>query len=294
MTSAVSILPAQQLALLNDAYRKAVARKRLRMTVATAVFFAVLVIAAIGAEVNPGTFISKIGNFASYFDRIATLESGARVWSDIGEWFWGWKKWLSLLGETILISYVGTLAGAILAFVLNFLAAENTSPARWLQFTVRRLMEFCRTVPDIVFALIFVIAFGLGPMAGVLAIMIHSVGALGKLYSEIVENIDMKPVEGVRSTGASWVSCMRFAVLPQVAAGFASYTLLRFEINVRGASVMGFVGAGGIGQELVVAVRKFYYSDVSAILLMIIVTVFVIDIGTGWARGRLFGKEARA
>jgi phosphonate transport system permease protein len=293
MTSAVSILPDPQLAVLNEAYRKAVARKRLRMTLATAVFFAVLVIAALGAEVNPATFVSKIGNFASYFDRIATLEGGARVWSDIGEWFWGWKKWLSLLGETILISYVGTLAGALLAFALNFLAAENTSPAPWLQFSVRRLMEFCRTVPDIVFALIFVIAFGLGPMAGVLAIMIHSVGALGKLYSEIVENIDMKPVEGVRSTGASWVSCMRFAVLPQVAAGFASYTLLRFEINVRGASVMGFVGAGGIGQELVVAVRKFYYSDVSAILLMIIVTVFVIDIGTGWARGRLFGKEAR-
>ena len=294
MTSAVSILPAQQLAVLNDAYRAAVARKRLRMTLATAVFFAVLVIAAIGAEVNPVTFVNKIGNFASYFDRIGTLESGARVWSDIGEWFWGWKKWLALLGETVLISYVGTLAGAILAFGLNFLAAENTSPAPWLRFTIRRLMEFCRTVPDIVFALIFVIAFGLGPMAGVIAIMIHSVGALGKLYSEIVENIDMKPVEGVRSTGASWISCIRFAVVPQVAAGFASYTLLRFEINVRGASVMGFVGAGGIGQELVVAVRKFFYSDVSAILLMIIVTVFLIDIGTGWARGRLFGKEARA
>jgi phosphonate transport system permease protein len=293
MTVAVSMLPEQQLAVLNDAYRKAVARKRLRLTVATAVFSAVLVIAAFGAEVKPATFVSKIGNFASYFDRIATLESGARVWSDMAEWFWGWKKWLALLGETILISYVGTLAGAILAFALNFLAAENTSPAPWLRFSVRRLMEFCRTVPDIVFALIFVIAFGLGPMAGVLAIMIHSVGALGKLYSEIVENIDMKPVEGVRSTGASWISCMRFAVLPQVAAGFASYTLLRFEINVRGASVMGFVGAGGIGQELVVAVRKFYYSDVSAILLMIIVTVFVIDIGTGWARGRLFGKDAR-
>jgi phosphonate transport system permease protein len=294
MTVAVSMLPEQQLAALNDAYRKAVARKRLRLTMATAVFFAVLVIAGVGAEVNPGAFISKIGNFASYFDRIATLESGARVWSDTAEWFWGWQKWLSLLGETILISYVGTLAGAILAFALNFLAAENTSPSRWLRFAVRRLMEFCRTVPDIVFALIFVIAFGLGPMAGVLAIMIHSVGALGKLYSEIVENIDMKPVEGVRSTGASWISCIRFAVVPQVAAGFASYTLLRFEINVRGASVMGFVGAGGIGQELVVAIRKFYYSDVSAILLMIIVAVFVIDIGTGWARGRLFGKDTRA
>jgi phosphonate transport system permease protein len=87
---------------------------------------------------------------------------------------------------------------------------------------------------------------------------------------------------------------MRFAVLPQVVAGFAGYTLLRFEINVRGASVMGFVGAGGIGQELVVAIRKFYYSDVSAILLMIVLTVFVIDIGTVWIRGRLFGKDRHA
>src|SRR6266566_2139923 len=293
MTSAVSILPDQQLAVLSDAYRKAVARKRLRFTLATAVFSAALVIAAFGAEVNPATFVSKIGNFASYFDRIATLESGARVWSDIGEWFWGWQKWLALLGETVLISYVGTLSGAILAFGLNFLAAENTSPVPWLRFAVKRFMEFCRTVPDIVFALIFVIAFGLGPMAGVLAIAIHSIGALGKQFSEIVENADMKPVEGVRSTGAGWIWCMRFAVLPQVAAGFASYTLLRFEINVRGASVMGFVGAGGIGQELVVAIRKFYYSDVSAILVMIVVTVFCIDIGTGWLRSRMFGKEAR-
>jgi phosphonate transport system permease protein len=130
-------------------------------------------------------------------------------------------------------------------------------------------------------------------MAGVLAIALHSTGALGKQFSELVENADMKPVEGIRSTGASWLSCMRFAVLPQVIAGYVSYTLLRFEINVREASVMGFVGAGGIGQELVVAVRKFYYSDVSAILLMIVVTVFVLDIGTGWLRGRLFGEEAR-
>jgi phosphonate transport system permease protein len=294
MTVAVSILPEQQLAVLNEAYRRAVARKRLRLTLATAVFFAALVVASIGAEVNLRTFFTYFGNFVSYFDRIFTLENGARVWTDIGEWFWGWRKWLWMLGETILISYVGTLFGAILAFALNFFAAEKTAPAPWLRFVIRRALEFARTVPGIVFALIFVIAFGLGPMAGVLAIAIHSTGALGKLFSEIVENADMKPVEGVRSTGASWVSCMRFAVLPQVAAGYASYALLRFEINVREASVMGFVGAGGIGQELVVAVRKFYYSDVSAILLLIVLTVFVIDIGTGWMRGRLFGKDARA
>lgn len=294
MTIAVSILPDQQLAALNAAYAKAVARKRLRLLACVALFVAALLVASIGAEVNLRTLFTYFGNFVSYFDRILTLDSGQRVWSDVGEWFWGWHKWLKLLGETLLISYVGTLIGAVLAFLLNFFAAENTSPAPWLRFTVRRLLEFARTVPGIVFALIFVIAFGLGPMAGVLAIAIHSTGALGKLFSEIVENADMKPVEGIRSTGASWLSCMRFAVVPQVTAGYASYALLRFEINVREASVMGFVGAGGIGQELIVAIRKFYYSDVSAILVTIIVTVFLIDITTGWIRARLSGKEARA
>jgi phosphonate transport system permease protein len=294
MTSAVSILPSAQLAVLNAAYRGAVARKRLRLALAASAFLAALVVAAFGAEVNLRTLFTYFGNFISYFDRIFTLEDGTRVWSDPAEWFWGWRKWLWMLAETILISYVGTMIGAVLAFALNFFATQNTSPAPWLRFVIRRLLEFARTVPGIVFALIFVIAFGLGPMAGVLAIAIHSTGALGKLFSEIVENADMKPVEGVRSTGASWLSCMRFAVLPQVAAGYASYALLRFEIYVREASVMGFVGAGGIGQELVVAIRKFYYSDVSAILMTIIVTVFIIDIGTGWLRGRLFGKDARA
>jgi phosphonate transport system permease protein len=294
MTAAVSILPEAQLGALNEAYRRAVARRRLRFVLAAAVLTTALVVAAVGAEVNLRTLFTYFGNFVSYFDRILKLDSGARVWTDFGEWFWGWQKWLRMLGETILASYVGTLIGTVWAFVLNFFAAENTSPVPWLRFIVRRLLEFARTVPSIVFALIFVIAFGLGPMAGVLAIAIHSTGALGKQFSEVVENADMKPVEGVQSTGASWISCMRFGVLPQVIAGYASYTLLRFEINVREASVMGFVGAGGIGQELIVAIRKFYYSDVSAILVMIIVTVFCIDISTGWLRARLFGKEARA
>jgi phosphonate transport system permease protein len=294
MTAAVSILPEAQLAALNEAYRKAVARKRLRIALASAIFLAALFVAAVGAEVNLRTLFTYFGNFVSYFDRILKLDNGARVWTDFGEWFWGWHKWLRMLGETILVSYVGTLIGTVWAFVLNFFAAENTSPLPWLRFVVRRVLEFARTVPSIVFALVFVIAFGLGPMAGVLAIAIHSTGALGKQFSEVVENADMRPVEGVQSTGASWISCMRFAVLPQVIAGYASYALLRFEVNVREASVMGFVGAGGIGQELVVAIRKFYYSDVSAILVMIVVTVFCIDISTGWLRARLFGKEARA
>lgn len=293
MTIAVSILPEQQLAALKDTYGKAVARKRLRVAIGFLLSAIALAIAAVGAEVNLRTLFTYFGHFVSYFDRIFKLDNGLRVWTDFGEWFWGWRKWLRLLGETLLISYVGTITGAVLAFGLNFLAAENTSPAPWLRFMVRRLLEFARTVPGIVFALIFVIAFGLGPMAGGLAIAIHSTGALGKQFTEIVENVEMKPVEGVRSTGASWLACMRFAVLPQVVAGYASYALLRFEINVRDASVMGFVGAGGIGQDLIEAIRKFYYSDVSAILVTIVIAVFCIDIGTGWLRAHLFGKEQR-
>src|SRR4029078_9607225 len=138
MANAISILPDQQLAMLNHTYRKAVARKRLKTTLAVVVFLAALVIAAIGAEVNLRTLFSYFGNFVSYFDRILTLEDGTRVWTNFGEWFWGWQKWLKMLGETILISYVGTLAGAVLAFVLNFFAAQNTSPGPAVRFTIRR------------------------------------------------------------------------------------------------------------------------------------------------------------
>ena len=140
------------------------------------------------------------------------------------------------------------------------------------------------------FALIFVVAFGLGAMAGVLAIAIHTMGALGKLFSEVVENIDLKPVEGTRASGGTWAQQVRFGAVPQVLSNFVSYALLRFEINVRGAAVMGFVGAGGIGQDLIEAIRKFYYSDVSAILLLIILAVMIIDALTEKLRHHLLGN----
>ena len=139
----------------------------------------------------------------------------------------------------------------------------------------------------------FVSAFGLGPLAGILAISIHSFGTLGKLFTEALENIDMKPVEGVHATGGRFVETVRFGALPQVMSTFASYTLLRFEINVRSGSVVGMVGAGGIGQDLFVAIRKFYYTDVSAMLLMIIVCVAAIDLVTEQIRHRLYDQDAR-
>src|SRR5262249_5414870 len=134
MTSAVAILPDQQLAALNETYRKAVARKRLRIALGAVIFAAALVIAAFGAGVNRKTFFSYLVKFVSYFDRILKLDDGTRVWTNLPEWFWGLQKWLKLLGETLLISYVGTLIGAVLAFLLNFFAAENTAPVAWLRF----------------------------------------------------------------------------------------------------------------------------------------------------------------
>ena len=137
-------------------------------------------------------------------------------------------------------------------------------------------------------------AFSLGPLPGILALAIHTTGALGKLFAEVVENVDMKPVDGVLATGGHWLHKVRFAVLPQVASNFASYALLRFEINVRGAAVLGFVGAGGIGQTLLEVIRKFYYADVSALLVLIISTVMVIDALTERVRHRLLGQEREA
>jgi phosphonate transport system permease protein len=190
----------------------------------------------------------------------------------------------------LLIAYVATVLGALFGFLLCFLAAGNLGVSAPVRFAVRRILEFCRTVPELVFALVFVIAFGLGPMAGVLAIVVHTTGALGKLFYEVLENIDQKPVDGLIASGASWTKTMRFAVLPQVLSNFLSYALLRFEINMRGASVMGFVGAGGIGQDLMEAIRKFYYPDVSAILVLIIVTVALIDLVTERVRRRFISE----
>ncbi|HYD04991.1 MAG TPA: phosphonate ABC transporter, permease protein PhnE, partial [Reyranella sp.] len=210
---------------------------------------------------------------------------------DLAEWFWNLDGWLGLLWDTLLVAYLGTLSGALLGFFLCFLAAANLTHSRALRFAARRTLEFCRTVPEIVFALMFVYAFGLGPMPGVLAIAIHTAGALGKQFSEVVENVDMRPIEGLTATGGSYVETIRFGVVPQILSNFVSYTLLRFEINVRGATVLGFVGAGGIGKELISSIRQFYYADVSAILVIVIATVFLIDLLTERLRHKLLSMD---
>ena len=297
-STALPRLPPDRLRELASAYDGAMRAKRARTLLVVALTLAAAILAGWVVDVDLPRFFARLGSFFSYFDRILTLDSGAsqgqRVWTDPTEWFWGFRKWTALLADTLLIAYLGTVMGAVAGFLLCFSATANLMPNPWIRGGVRRLLEFCRTVPEIVFALIFVIAFGLGPMPGVLAIAIHTTGALGKLFSEVVENIDPKPIEGAVAAGASWPQIVRFAAVPQVLSNFASYALLRFEINVRGASVMGFVGAGGIGQDLIEAIRKFYYADVSAILLLIVLTVMLIDLGTERLRHALLGREERA
>ncbi len=291
MIPLATLKPEAELAPLLAAYQNAVSAKRRQMAIGLVLLAIAFLLACWGAEVRPGVFWDKIGNFTSYFDRLSHLDTGAHVWTDPAYWFWGLRRWSGQLGETVMIAYVGTVTGATMGLVGGVLASQNLSRMGWLRFIVRRVLEFSRTVPDIVFALIFVVAFGLGALPGVLALALHTGGTLGKLFAEVIESIDPKPLDGITATGASWLSQVRFAVLPQVMSNFASYTLLRLEINVRSAAVIGFVGAGGIGQELIDAIRKFYYSDVSAILLMLVVCVMVIDFLSEKLRHRLLAME---
>lgn len=292
-SGAVFRLPPEQLERALAAYRSAVVAKRMRFLLGAVILLFAIWTAGIVGEVDLAKFFANIDRLPNYIWNIVPNLTWVNLRGDVAEWFWNFKDWSRLLIDTLLIAYLGTLLGAVGAFFLCFYATANLEKRGWVRALCRRFLEFCRTVPEIVFALLFVVAFGLGPMPGVLALMIHTVGALGKLYAEVAENIDMKPVEGATATGATWVSSIRFGVLPQVMSNFASYTLLRFEINVRGAAVMGFVGAGGIGQDLMEAIRKFYYSDVSAILVLIIATVMIIDLVTERLRHALIGLETR-
>lgn len=291
MPQTLTVPPDGQIRPLLDGYARSVAARRRTTALAAIVLAACLALSWSGAEVRLDTFWDKIGNFTDYFDRLTQLDTGERVWTDVPYWFWGLHRWTRLLGQTLLIAYVGTMSGAVLGLVGGVLGSRNLAPSSLVRFTAIRVMEFDRTVPDIVFALIFVVAFGLGPLPGVLAITLHTAGTLGKLFAEVIENIDMRPVEGVQAAGGTWLSQVRFGVLPQVLSNFASYALLRLEINVRGAAVIGFVGAGGIGQELIVAIRQFHYSDVSAILLMLLVCVMLIDFASEKLRHRLLALE---
>ena len=191
--------------------------------------------------------------------------------------FHEWPTFFEQMIITVQIALWGTVLAIVCAVPFGVLSAENIVPY-WIYHPTRRLMDACRAINEIVFAMLFVVAVGLGPFAGVLAIWISTTGVLAKLFSEAVEAIDPRPVEGIRATGAGRVQEVIFGVIPQVLPLWISYSLYRFESNVRSATVVGIVGAGGIGVVLWEYIRGFYYAETAAVMIIIIVTVVILDI----------------
>jgi len=200
--------------------------------------------------------------------------------------FGDWQLYLEETIESISMGIWGTLLAAIFGVPFGILASDNIFP-QWLVFPIRRFLDAMRAINEMVFALILVTAVGLGPFAGVLALFIHTLGTLGKLFSEAIEAIEPGPVEGIRATGASKLQEVVFGVIPQVMPLWISFTLYRFEANIRSASVLGIVGAGGIGVSLFQSIRAFRYPQVCAILIILIVTVGLVDTLSSKLRQRL-------
>jgi phosphonate transport system permease protein len=273
-------------------YGAAVRTRRLWTGVYLVVFTAALAGSMVVSDFEPGKLASGLPKAWNYIAGTFPKLRLETLWADIAEWYWGIRYWLRLLLETLLMGFVGTALGGAVALLLCFSASRNLVGNSAIYFVSRRVLEFLRTVPELVFALIFIFAFGLGPFAGVLAIAVHSAGSLGKLFAEVNENVDPRPIDGVRAAGGTWPMIMRLAVVPQALPNYASYLLLRMEINVRGAAVLGVVGAGGIGEDLYVAIRQFEYPDISAIMLLLIAMTAVIDIVCESIRHRLIGQDA--
>lgn len=194
-----------------------------------------------------------------------------------------WRTYLDLMLETVQMAVWGSFLSVLLAVPFGLMSSTNVAPA-WLPFPVRRLMDAFRAINELVFALIFVAAVGLGPLAGVLALAVHTTGTLAKLFSEAVEAIDPRPVEGIRATGANRLQEIIYGVIPQVLPLWISFSLYRFEANVRSATVLGIVGAGGIGMSLSESLRGFDYGSGAAILLIILATVSLLDVFGNYLR----------
>lgn len=218
-----------------------------------------------GADMRPLDLWRDSGNMATYLADFFPPN------------FKDWKLYLEEMVITLQIALWGTALAVVTAVPLGLLASANIVPP-WVYVPVRRLMDAFRAINEMVFAMLFVVAVGLGPFAGVLALWIHTAGVLAKLFSEAVEAIDPQPVEGIRATGAGALHEIVYGVIPQVMPLWISFTLYRFESNVRSASVVGMVGAGGIGVVLWEIIRGFQYAQTAAVMIIIVVTVSLIDV----------------
>ncbi|WP_076999959.1 phosphonate ABC transporter, permease protein PhnE [Variovorax sp. KK3] len=218
-----------------------------------------------GADMRPFELWRDSGNMATYASEFFPPN------------FTDWRMYAQEMIVTLQIALWGTALAVVAAVPLALLASANIVPW-WVYQPMRRLMDACRAINEMVFAMLFVVAVGLGPFAGVLALWVHTTGVLAKLFAEAVESIDPQPVEGIRSTGASALHEIVYGVIPQVMPLWISHALYRFESNVRSASVVGMVGAGGIGVVLWEIIRGFQYAQTCAVMIIIVVSVSLIDL----------------
>lgn len=239
-----------------------------------------LVLLLLGVAFRP----VEMAHFSLLFSKSENMREFARGFLHPN--FASWKTYVAQMWLTVQIALWGTTLAVFIAIPFGLACARNVSPM-WLQQPLRLLMNLLRAVPDLVMGLVFIVAVGLGPFAGVMAIALNTGGVLAKLFSEAVESIDKGPVEGVRATGASRLHEVMWGIIPQVAPLWTSYALYRFESNSRSATVLGLIGAGGIGQVLFESLQSFAYDQVAAIAVVIIVAVSLIDLLSQAMRSRL-------
>ncbi|EPE4187425.1 phosphonate ABC transporter, permease protein PhnE [Yersinia enterocolitica] len=203
--------------------------------------------------------------------------------------YWGYRLpiQLPLIWETLQLAVASTILSVMVAIILAFLAANNTQIPSWLRLSIRTFVAFLRTMPELAWAVMFVMAFGIGAIPGFLALALHTIGSLTKLFYESLETASDKPVRGLAACGAGKLQRMRFALWPQVKPIFLSYSFMRLEINFRQSTILGLVGAGGIGQELMTSIKLDRYDQMSMTLLLIIIVVSLLDYTSGKLRKRV-------
>jgi len=274
---------------VQSAYMAMTRRKRLYGSVMLIVFIALMVSGFQVADGrNAGGFWDGIGNIFQFPGEV--LAEASEKIANLPGLMW---KFLPSLIETINIAAASTLLGAMGAVLISLLATRGLAKWPRLIGVFRRVMDILRAVPEIVIALVLIFILGGGPVPAMIAIATHTVGALGKLFSEVNENASLKPVEGLSSVGATWGQRMWLGVIPQVAPNYLSYALLRFEINIRASAILGFVGSGGIGYDLKNAFSwgQGRYDEVAAIFLLLFGTIVFFDQLSSRYRNKLIGGE---
>ncbi|WP_375551455.1 phosphonate ABC transporter, permease protein PhnE [Rhodophyticola porphyridii] len=232
-----------------------------------------------------------IARFFETSDRVLSLLRAFVVWEDMANW--QYANIYRGIAETLAMAFLGTLLGTIGALFVGFMAARNIVTFAPLRQVVRRFLDILRGIDQLVWGLVFVRAVGLGPLAGVLAIFVSDVGTLSKLYSEAIENIDRKQVEGVKSTGAGPLQVIRYGYIPQVLPVFISQSLYFLESNTRSATILGIVGAGGIGMIIIERFRASLYDQVAFVVLNVLILIFAIDWLSKRVRGWAIGTQER-